>query len=432
MRRHRFRHVRLQRRLFVWFGASILFTMLSVGFVMHLLPMRQTGWSGIAERVRRFTGHQFAAVWSDPARRTELVHAVSRDLQVTLALADRQGSVLEATGACEDPDFSAPVEAAGVQLGEVRVCDVWKVRSHRFGVHPLIVVLVACLALWLASALIARRLTRPLQRLMHATEELGAGNLGSRVRLNPDWPGEFGVLAESVNRMAARIERQLNDERELLAAVSHEIRSPLARVRVALELLREPGRPEPERERALTRLEHEVSELDSLVGQLLASSRIQFSALEPRQLDARDLAYSALERVGLERSTLVAPDGDLGCQGDPTLLLRALLNLLENAERHGFGVKRVAIEATDSSLSWVVEDAGPGFHPAELGNVFKPFVRGQRAGASSLGLGLALVERIAVGHRGRAWAENRPEGGARVGLRIPRQLGPVGAGGGPT
>ena len=426
-----FRSKRLQRRLFVWFGVSILCTLLSVMLVFHLLPARETGWAGATERLRRFAGNQLAQVWSDPPRRAALVAAAARDLEVSMELVDARGVVLERAGSCEEVDLSAPIEADGRRLGELRVCRVWSIRGHRFGVHPLVVMLVAGFTLWLASGAIARRLTRPLGQLARVTEELGAGNLGSRVRLNPHWPGEIGLLAESVNRMAARIERQIKDERELLAAVSHEIRSPLARVRVALELLREaqpPSAPDSEAQRAVSRIDREVSEMDSLVGELLASSRIQFSALEPRALDARDLALSALERVGVDPAVLSAPDADLSCEGDPTLLTRALLNLLENALRHGSGVTRLGVEVDPESIAWIVEDDGPGFDPAELGKVFLPFVRGRGASGSSLGLGLALVERIAAGHQGRAWAENLPLGGARVGFRIPRRRSSVGAG----
>ena len=111
-------------------------------------------------------------------------------------------------------------------------------------------------------------------------------------------------------------------------------------------------------------------------------------------------------------------------EGDATLLGRALTNLLENAKRHGNGVSSLRIDATEDEVVFVVEDRGPGFSQVELQKVFDSFYRGDhRAGAShgSLGLGLSLVRRIAEAHGGRAWAENRDGGGAKVGIRIARR-----------
>ena len=106
-----------------------------------------------------------------------------------------------------------------------------------------------------------------------------------------------------------------------------------------------------------------------------------------------------------------------------TLIQRALTNLLENAKRHGGGVAGLSVNATENEIVFVVEDRGPGFSQDELEKVFASFYRGEhRAGANhgSLGLGLSLVRRIAEAHGGRAWAENREGGGAKVGIRIAR------------
>jgi len=281
--------------------------------------------------------------------------------------------------------------------------------------HPRwLFVALAGIALWAVSGLIARRLVWPLRQVVRVAQDIGSGKLKSRVELGPHQHGEVGVLADAINDMADRIEQQMADQRELLAGVSHEIRSPLTRLRVLLEIGNERGVDA----HMLEEMEQELLEVDSLVGELLASARLDFSAIETRSLDARDLAGRALERAGLDGELLDAPAGRLPVDADPTLLSRALANLLDNARKHGDGARRLRVRKEPDELAFEVEDAGPGFSEADLPRIFESFVRGERGGASSLGLGLSLVRRIAEAHAGRVWAENRDGGGARVGFSV--------------
>ena len=244
---------------------------------------------------------------------------------------------------------------------------------------------------------------------------LGEGQLSARAEVHGR--GEVRELATVMNEMAGRIERQLKDQRELLAGVSHELRTPLARVRLLLEL----GRSESSVLRTLDEVESEVLEMDRLVGELLAGARLDFSAVTRVTLDARDVAARALERSGLPPTLLQVEAEQRNFQGDPTLLGRALANLLENATRHGGGVSALRVTEEPRALVFSVEDAGAGFGEGESSQLFQPFRRGassKEGEQPGLGLGLALVRRIAEAHGGRTFAENRTGGGARVGFSV--------------
>jgi signal transduction histidine kinase len=287
---------------------------------------------------------------------------------------------------------------------------------------------IAGCTLWILSGKIARRIARPLSELVHVAEEIGAGRLRTRAEVPPWQLGEIGVLSRAINDMAARIEQQIADQRELLAGVSHEIRTPLARIRVLLEIGRqqEPGAAAGAGapRAVLDELEREVIEIDALVGELLASARLDFAALSPRPLDARDVARRALERAAVPASALAADAGD-GAGGrfhaDPTLVARALANMLDNARRHGGGVEALHVRARPGWIAFEVTDRGPGF-PA---GVAESLAAGKRDPSNppkadnSLGLGLVLVRRIADAHHGALAVGNRPGGGARAVLELP-------------
>jgi len=247
---------------------------------------------------------------------------------------------------------------------------------------------------------------------VRVVEAIGEGKLESRMQLHRHDAGEVGAIAHAVNEMAARIERQIDEQRDLLAAVSHEIRSPLARLRFLVETLRD---GDAARERALDEVDREMGGIDALVGDLLAASRMDFGAREEVTLDAADVAARALERAGLDAS-LRAVEGVGGAfRGDATLVQAALGNLLGNARKHGGRVTALRVSRGDGAVRFAVEDDGAGFAAEDVGRVFEPFYQGREARQrGGVGMGLALVARIAKAHGGGARAENLPGGGARV------------------
>lgn len=421
----RFIRARLHRRIFIWFGLSILVTGAVVLTVMNLAG--GSSWRQELDRARVFASNRFAEVWDVPARREALVQGISKDLNVDLEVLDTSGALLSRTGAaCEQPDLAFPVLREGAELGLVKAC--YRHMRPRRPWRLILPLVLSGAMLWLLSGAIARRLTRPMDELVRTASELGAGKLEARVKLGRGASGEMGVLAEAFNDMAARIERQMADQRELLAAVSHELRTPLARMRVLTEILRD-GSGDP---KTLDQVDREVVELDALVGELLASSRLDFGQVTSRPLEARELAARALERTGLAAELLSVESPDLALVGDATLLGRALANLLENARRHGQGAEALRIFEREGRLAFCVDDRGPGLLPGEETRIFAPFYRKDRGSeareAGSLGLGLALVQRIARAHGGEAFAENRPGGGARVGFTVQRAGPPAAAG----
>jgi two-component system, OmpR family, sensor kinase len=275
-------------------------------------------------------------------------------------------------------------------------------------------------ALWACAGFIAQRVSRDWIEVVRVAEDIGRGKLSSRVNVDRPFRGESMILARALNDMAARIEKQMADQRALLATVSHEIRTPLARMRLLAELAR--GKVDGTSSLAeIEEIDREVVEIDILVADLLASSRIDFSAMSPKKLDAVEIARQAMGRASIELVHLDAPGTPVEFDGDATLTTRAVSNLIENARRHGGGVARVHVGNGGASIRIEVEDDGPGFLPGEENRIFEPFYRrpNGKAEAQSLGLGLALVQRIAEAHGGRAYARNRSGGGALVGVELP-------------
>lgn len=416
---HRRHDFRLQRALFWWFGITILMTCLVSFGVMRLVSPDMHSWRRDADRLHHFAADRFAKVWDDAPARLELTTAVAQAFDAAIRVEDVNGRTLEVVGGeCKKEAVTIRVERDGHALGTVHGC-LHEYRTHWGGVTATL--FAAFLTIWAATAKLSRRLTRPLQDLTRVTREIGEGKLESRVRLGYTHRGEVGILAESINEMAKRIERQLKDQRELLAGVSHEIRSPLARLRVLAELL-QGGTPSPDLH---AKIEREVAEIDDLVGKLLASSRLDFGALELSALCARDVALRALERAGLSAELLNDTSQDAGIRGDATLLSRALGNLLENAQHHAGGVAALTLRTDATHVYFDVTDNGPGLGPDALAHGFDPFFRGAQDGQTSsrgaLGLGLSLVRRIARAHGGDASIENRaPEPGAIATLCLPR------------
>ncbi len=305
---------------------------------------------------------------------------------------------------------------------------------------------LVAIAVALATYPIVRKLTRRLELLQDGVEKWGGGDLS--IRVPEGGQDEVGFLATRFNHAAERIETLvksheslLASQRSLLANASHELRSPLARIRMGLELM---GGPAPGGPGAIApptspawkdEISRNIGELDQLIEEILLASRLDAREADLGTIEAVDLIGLVAEecaRVGAEfdvRELTLAPPhlqtrdsaSAWTVQGVTKLLRRAVRNLLENARRYGAGRITVQLGQTQGRALIEVADRGPGIPPELTEHIFEPFYRlpGASERDGGVGLGLALVKSIAIRHGGRAYCENRPDGGARFVIELP-------------
>jgi two-component system OmpR family sensor kinase len=277
------------------------------------------------------------------------------------------------------------------------------------------------------SALLAWYLARPIRNLRWAFDAAAAGRLETRVSpLMGRRRDEIADLGRDFDRMALQLQKLVSAQRRLLHDVSHELRSPLARLQAAIGLARqEPAKVEP----SLERIEREASRLDQMVGEVLALARLEGgTATRPRErVDLAYLAANVAEDARFEaeaagRALRFHADGDAPVMGDADLLHRAVENVVRNAvkfTREGTTVE-VNVHTTKRSAVLAVADQGPGITSAELAKVFDPFYRGEAGnGTPGFGLGLAIAQRAIDAHGGTIRAANSPRGGLEVTIELP-------------
>ncbi len=294
---------------------------------------------------------------------------------------------------------------------------------------------VAAIGIALGAYPVVRRLTRRLERLQASVDTWGQGKLSTRVDIGGQ--DEVGRLAHSFNQAGERIEALVQAQKSLLANASHELRSPLARIRMALELL--PSEQNPAVQKELTR---NIHELDQIIDEILLSSRLDATDQQDASLEAIDcvgLLAEECARVDAEMEidwgqTPTAQQGDIITLGEAKLLRRMLRNLLENARRHGAvhtnnadadadannGILAI-IRQRDKHIEFDICDRGPGVPEAEREHIFAPFFRlsGAREADGGVGLGLALVRQIAQRHGGSVACLAREGGGSCFRLSLP-------------
>jgi signal transduction histidine kinase len=279
------------------------------------------------------------------------------------------------------------------------------------------------LAVAVAAFPLIRYLARRLERLERGVAAFGAGDLSARV----DVAGrdEIAKLAATFNASADRIEALLNAHKTLLANASHELRSPLSRLRMAIEGLPSEGAEETRR----AEIKRNIGELDALVEEILLASRLQADTAQELTAETVDLVGLVAEECAAFDADFTVTDGGTPVlDGDPRLLRRLFRNLLENAQRYGGGgPAEVALSSGGGMARITVRDHGPGVAEAERERIFQPFYRPRNVAesAGSTGLGLALVRQIAERHGGAVRYVAPPDGGACFEVTLP--LGDISA-----
>jgi signal transduction histidine kinase len=281
----------------------------------------------------------------------------------------------------------------------------------------LVVILVALFVAVAAGAYpVVRRLTRRLEILKLGVDQFGSGDLGHRVAVSGR--DEVAAVASSFNVAAARVEALVQSHRSLLANASHELRSPLARMKMAVSMLAEAG--PGQREKLKREIDRNVAELDALVEEVLLASRLD-SPQNPLHRDRVDLLALAVEEASRLEASIDAP-GEVFVAGDERLLRRALRNLLENARRYGGDEITVVLRPGEQDGATIqVCDRGPGVPAPMRERIFEPFFRlpGHAEQAGGVGLGLSLVKQIASRHGGGVRCEAREGGGSCFTIELP-------------
>ncbi len=311
---------------------------------------------------------------------------------------------------------------------------------------------LVALAVAVGTYPIVRRLTKRLETVQQGVERWGNGDLSTR--LPETGKDEVAFLAKRFNHSAEQIQTLLTDQKtllesqkaliaaqkSLLANASHELRSPLTRIRMGLELLagasgQSVTSPPPASSAIALKAEitRNIGELDQLIEEILLASRLDAREADMGTVEPVDLIALAAEECARAQAELdVRRDPAQAAGGLPAspefvvhgvskLLRRALRNLLENAQRHGAGDVKVTLQTSDGQALIRVCDRGPGVAPAYQARIFEPFYRlpGSSEQDGGVGLGLALVKSIAVRHGGNAYCENQPQGGACFAIRLP-------------
>ena len=442
----------LRSRILVWFVGAILLAILTSAVVgLSTRPDSVTG----AEAMARNVGTRLADTWDDDAARQAYVAEV-RDVtgfDVSLVRDPRRlpprVHIAAKRGVAIVPDnpqhIFIPVVRGDRLLGALEMT--------KFGPHSapwpwwrfVLALVLAGAVLSIMASRVANLLARPLERLAYAADRFGGGDLGFRADIAGArrWVAvEVRAVGVAFNRMADRVEAMVRGQRELLGAISHELRSPLGRARVALEIARDrlpPDASERSAAVALDDVEKHLRSVDGILGDLLDVTR---AGLADLRKETRDFVPWLRGCIAEEPSPPpVTLEVDATAEGavlafDGPLLARAVHNLLLNARAHGHPDDRtieMRVTREGDSVQVTVRDHGPGFPEGLADRAFEPFVggdaaRSRLASGTGSGLGLAIVRRVVEAHGGRAFARNAPGGGGGGGAEVGFDL-PAGPGG---
>lgn len=448
-------------KIFFWFWATVVLTgaALILTFIVEprSVPSR---WHGTLTNTARYSGTiavetaEREGIGSTSAYLERLEH----ETHMTACLFDSAGKVIAGTRCQDFLNMASHVTALktsdfSMKYGITRVALMLTGQSGRgyifatelpagpraaLGIDRAAIVLqwgVALLVSGLICSLLTRYLTAPILRLQEMSQKLTAGDLS--VRAGPELAqrrDEMGELIRDFNAMAARIEELISRQRQLTSDVSHELRSPLARLNVALDLGRQRKGDDP----AFDQMDEDIRLLDEMIGRLLTIARLDTSAPQVPMLDVdlADLLSQIVRNAEFESRELnggisLASSEQCIVWGNAELLYSAIENVVRNAVRYTEKGSCVEVCMQCISLSGrpsvhlTVRDYGPGVPEPELRNIFQPFYRVAAARdrqSGGTGLGLAIADRVVRMHGGTIRAENAASRGLRIEIVLPQSF----------
>ncbi|MGI9064992.1 MAG: ATP-binding protein [Pyrinomonadaceae bacterium] len=440
-------------KIFLWFGA-VVFTVVVGTFLVGQLsrhePFRQprasidpavSDYAKTAAEVYEQQGREALVAYLDRIQRESNIRAFLFNRQLQELSGRRMPA--EAPRVAERAFETRRPEDAVTGSGPLLARTVTTPRGEQYALvaelpgrmppeslfHPIMHLLAIILTWGLFCYWLARHLTSPVAKLRAATQELANGNLSARVMpAMGKRRDELALLAADFDLMAEKIESLISSQRRLLGDISHELRSPLARLNVALELARQ--RAGADAASALERIQHEAENLNEMIGQLLALTRLESGAegLKKGAFDLVELvsaiaADAQFEASSRNRSVRLKTNGRCTVVGNEPLLRRAIENVIRNAVQYTAQGTEVEVELrSDAGAVITVRDHGAGVPENALVEIFRPFYRVDEARdreAGGVGLGLAIADRAVRLHGGKIEAANASRGGLVVTIILP-------------
>jgi two-component system sensor histidine kinase CpxA len=282
------------------------------------------------------------------------------------------------------------------------------------------------------SWLLARSLTKPLITMQKTAAKFGDGDFSARVALNAQRNDEIGDCAQSFNLMAEKLEQNINAHQRLLADVSHELRSPMTRLQIALGLAQHAKGTPDELDKHIARCELEVSRLDDMIGNVLKLSRMENTITD---VNLMSVDLTQLIQLSIDDAQYIANDKHINIsfsalsphiiQADPNLLASAFNNILINAVKYSPENAPLKVNIQSEDARYVIEfiDSGIGVPEHELSMLFKPFYRvaqSRERASGGTGLGLAIAQQAVVAHQGKIQAINNEKNGLTVIIELPK------------
>jgi two-component system, OmpR family, sensor histidine kinase CpxA len=446
-------------KIFFWFWATVIATGVALVLTFILEPRNvPSRWHATLTDTARYSGiiAVETAEREGIGRASAYLDRLAHETHMTACLFDSAGKVLAGTH-CNDfmsmvptvmvsrvPEFSMRYGIARVALmltgqdGRIYIFATELPAGPRaaLGINHAAVVFqwgVAFLVSGLICYVLTRYITTPILRLQEMSQKLAAGDLSVRAGPIPmRRQDEIGNLIRDFDAMASRIEDLVSQQRQLTSDVSHELRSPLARLNVALDLGRQRKGDDP----AFDQMEEDIRLLDEMIGRLLTIAKLDMLApqVAMMEVDIKDIVSQIVRNAEFESGdshggVRFTSSGDCRVWGIAELLQSAIENVIRNAVR--YTEKETSIEvnmrsenvSATPSIRLTVRDYGPGVPEAELSKIFQPFYRVAAARdrqSGGTGLGLAIADRIVRIHGGTIYAENAPTRGLKIEIVLPR------------